>query len=118
MKATAGYNASYSNTPSIASILQLALEWYAYVDESGYGIGLYTPGTGSAVYYTHGTGPGGADAGSCSYFAPIRRLHITAPFSFSYKAYLTIGNIDRIRDTFKAINILSSQDMARKDCQD
>lgn len=92
-------------------------EWYAYVDENGYGIGLYTPGTGSAVYYTHGTGPGGADAGSCSYFAPIRKLHITAPFSFSYKAYLTIGNIDRIRDTFKAINTLSSQDMAKKDCQ-
>lgn len=79
-------------------------EWSAYINDDGYGIGLYTPGTDTAIYYTAGAGPGGAKAGSCSYFAPIRNLHITPGFEFNYKAYLTIGTIDEIRATFKKIH--------------
>ncbi|MCQ2143792.1 MAG: hypothetical protein MJY56_06960 [Bacteroidales bacterium] len=81
-----------------------AEEWYAYVNDEGYGIGLYTPGTGSAVYYTAGGGPGGAKSGSCSYFAPVRQIHILPETIISYKAYLTIGTVDEIRSTFKAIH--------------
>ena len=89
-------------------------EWCAYIDESGYGIGLYTPGTDTAVYYTFGPRPSacGSDgdcstsafSGSCSYFAPIRTLHIVRGFSFSYKAYLTIGRIDDIRSLFRTLS--------------
>ena len=79
-------------------------EWCAYVNNKYYGIGLYTPGTDTAVYYTAGTGPGGATAGSCSYFAPIRNLHIKPGFELNYKAYLTIGTIEEIRQTFTEIH--------------
>ena len=79
-------------------------EWYAYVDDSGYGIGIYTPGTDTAVYYTHGAGPGGASASSCSYVAPVRRLTITPGFTLNYRAYVTIGTIDEIRSTFKSVH--------------
>lgn len=79
-------------------------EWCAYVNGKNYGIGLYTPGTNTAVYYTHGAGPGGAAAGSCSYFAPVRSIHIKPGFELHYKAYLTIGDIKDIRNTFKEIH--------------
>ena len=79
-------------------------EWCAYVNASGYGIGLYTPGTDTAVYYTAGAGPGGATSGSCSYFAPIRNLHITPGFELNYQAYLTIGTIKEIRERFYKIH--------------
>ena len=79
-------------------------EWCAYVNNKYYGIGLYTPGTDTAVYYTAGTGPGGATAGSYSYFAPIRNLHIKPGFELNYKAYLTIGTIEEIRQTFTEIH--------------
>lgn len=79
-------------------------EWCAYVNSKYYGIGLYTPGTNTAVYYTAGAGPGGATSGSCSYFAPIRNLHIQPGFELNYKAYLTIGTLDEMRETFKKIH--------------
>lgn len=81
-----------------------AEEWFAYVNDDGYGIGLYTPGTKAAVYYTFGSGPGGAASGSCSYFAPIRSINITPNFKLNYQAYITIGTIDEIRATFKSIH--------------
>lgn len=84
--------------------IKVTEEWSAYINDEGYGIGLYTPGTDNAIYYTAGAGPGGARSGSCSYFAPIRTLHITPGFEFHYKAYLTIGTIDEIRATFKKIH--------------
>jgi hypothetical protein len=79
-------------------------EWCAYVNSSQFGIGLYTPGTDTAVYYTAGAGPGGPMSGSCSYFAPIRNLHIKPGFVLHYKAYLTIGTTTEIRATFKKIH--------------
>jgi len=83
--------------------------WSAYVNDSGYGIGLYTPGTSFTVYYTAGSGPGGANSGSCSYFAPCRYLHIYPGFVLEYDAYLTIGNIQDIRATFKTLYLSGNQ---------
>ncbi|MGN0201420.1 MAG: hypothetical protein ACI399_00760 [Candidatus Cryptobacteroides sp.] len=90
------------SNPNKASIQ--SEEWCAYVNSKDYGIGLYTPGTNTAVYYTAGAGPGGATSGSCSYFAPIRSLHIEPGFVLNYKAYLTIGTLDEMRETFKEIH--------------
>lgn len=78
--------------------------WAAYVNDEGYGIGLFSPEAKEMVYYTFGSGPGGAKSGSCSYFAPVRKIHITPGFTINYKAYLTIGTVDEIRQTFTSIH--------------
>lgn len=75
--------------------------WYAWTDDSGYGIGIYTPGTTMCTYYRVGSGPGGANSASCSYVAPIRTLAL--PSAISYTVYLTTGTVDEIRATFDKI---------------
>ena len=79
-------------------------EWSAYVDNSDYGLGVYTPGTTQITYYTFGHGPGGAGNPSCSYFAPIRTLAITKGLELKYDVYLTIGTLEQIRSRFKALH--------------
>ena len=75
--------------------------WYAWTDDSGWGIGIYTPGTTMCTYYRVGSGPGGAGAASCSYLAPIRTLAL--PSSITYTVYLTTGTVDQIRATIDKI---------------
>jgi len=79
-------------------------EWSAYVDKSGWGLGVYTPGTFKTTGYRFGSGPGGPAMGSCSYFAPIRQLCIHAGDRVTYDVYMTIGTIDEIRRTFYEIH--------------
>ena len=79
----------------------LSEPWYAWTDDSGYGIGIYTPGTTMCTYYRVGSGPGGANSASCSYVAPIRTLAL--PSAISYTVYLTTGTVDEIRATFDKI---------------
>lgn len=90
--------------------------WAAYVDDTGWGIGVYTPqSTGTqgedpdenlgkvrySAYRAEGTtGPTGS---GCSYFGPHAKKTITKGFSFEYNVYLAIGTIDDIRATFKNI---------------
>lgn len=78
-------------------------EWSAYVDDSDWGIGVYTPGTKQITYYTFGHGPGGAAKSSCSYFSPIRTLAITKNLELTYEVWLTIGKTDEIRARFAAL---------------
>lgn len=75
--------------------------WYAWTDDSGWGIGIYTPGTTMCTYYRVGAGPGGPGAVSCSYVAPIRALAL--PTNFTYTVYLTTGTVDQIRATINKI---------------
>lgn len=79
----------------------LSEPWYAWTDDGGYGIGIYTPGTTMCTYYRVGSGPGGANSSSCSYVAPIRTLAL--PSAISYTVYLTTGTVDEIRATFDKI---------------
>ena len=75
--------------------------WYAWTDDSGWGIGIYTPGTTMCTYYRVGNGPGGAGSASCSYLAPIRTLAL--PTNFTYTVYLMTGSVAEIRATIDKI---------------
>lgn len=78
-------------------------EWSAYVDNQGWGIGVYTPETFDMTMYRAGdgnpknNGPGGSN---CSYFAPIRTFSVNPGLVFEYDVYVTIGHIADIRARF------------------
>ena len=81
-------------------------EWAAYVDDTGWGIGVYTPGTVSCTAYRSAlegaaAGPAGPQ---CSYFAPIREFRVMPGMTFSYDVYVTIGTLEQIRERFYAIH--------------
>ena len=76
-------------------------DWSAYVDNKGWGIGVYTPNTTHITCYrfTGGntTGPSGSQ---CSYFAPLQFWQVTPGLVFEYDVYVTIGTLDEIRARF------------------
>lgn len=76
--------------------------WAAYVDDSDWGLGVYTPGTPQMTLYRFGIGSG-PTSGACSYFAPIRTFAVTKGMVFEYDVYLYIGTVDQIRETFYGI---------------
>lgn len=82
-------------------------QWYAYVDDNGWGIGIFTPGTSDITYYRFGDNSGGGPtAASCSYLAPIRTLSIIdyqESNRLRYTVYLTIGYVDDMRALFKTL---------------
>lgn len=78
--------------------------WAAYADSTGWGLGVYTPGTPlSTTYRFEGDGVGGPDGGACSYFAPVRTFAIGKGMTFTYDVYLTIGPVSRMRETFDSL---------------
>lgn len=75
--------------------------WLAYVDDGNFGIGIHTPGTGTAVTYRHrGNGSTGPNGSACSYVAPIRRFQLTEGLVVDYEFHLTVGTLDEIRARF------------------
>lgn len=83
-------------------------EWAAYVDGSGWGIGIYTPGTPLMIFYRAGTGPGGAFSPSCSYLAAIRSFAVLPGSTVNYRVYLKIGTVEEIRSAFSALDAARS----------
>ena len=82
-------------------------EWSAYVDERGWGIGIYTPGTPDMTMYRFGDNNpknNGPKGGNCSYFAPLRYFSVTPGLVFEYDVFVTIGNIADIRARFYDIH--------------
>lgn len=78
--------------------------WAAYVDDRQWGIGVYVPGTDAMTTYRHkGNLVGGPKGSACSYFAPVRKFSITPGFVFRYDVYLTIDQVDKIREAFYKI---------------
>jgi len=76
-------------------------DWAAYVDDDGWGVGVYSPGTMSMTYYRFGTNTaGGGFAPECCYFAPIRKFAITPGHVYEYDVYLKAGTLDEIRSVF------------------
>lgn len=71
--------------------------WAAYVDDSGWGIGVWFPGTVELTTYRF-EGPSGPQGAGCSYFAPVRHFAITPGFVYEYDVYLMIGHVDEIRE--------------------
>lgn len=76
--------------------------WAAYVDDEGWGIGVYFPGTTEMTVYRH-PGESGPLGGGCSYFAPIRTFSVYSGMVFQYDVYLTIGQIEDMRQIFNTI---------------
>jgi len=83
---------------------KLTESWAAYVNDDGWGIGIYSPKCKECTLYRFGSGPGGALSSPCSYVAPIKTMAITPGFAYSYDVYLTIGTRKEIRDTFYEIH--------------
>lgn len=78
--------------------------WIAFVDDKNFGIGIHTPGTSTAVTYRHrGNGSKGPNGSACSYVAPVRRFQLTQGLVVDYEFYLTIGNLEEIRERFTKI---------------
>ncbi|MCQ2140187.1 MAG: hypothetical protein MJZ09_07425 [Bacteroidales bacterium] len=78
--------------------------WAAYVDDSGWGIGLYSPSCSQCTLYRFGSGPGGPKSSPCSYFAPIATMAVAANWTYSYDVYITIGSKEQIRQRFYDIH--------------
>ena len=76
--------------------------WAAYVDDSDWGIGVYTPGTPLSTTYRFDGLPG-PTGGGCSYFAPIRNFAVAKGLVLEYDVYLYIGTVEEIRSAFDAI---------------
>jgi len=77
--------------------------WAAFVNERGWGLGVYFPGTSEITTYRYRparnltTGPRGS---ACSYLAPIQRLAITPGWTYEYDIWLMIGTVSEIRNAF------------------
>lgn len=76
--------------------------WAAYVDKDNFGVGAYVPIASKITCYRFSAGRT-SKQGACSYFAPIIDLAITPGTVFAYDLYLTLGQPDEMRDTFKKI---------------
>jgi hypothetical protein len=75
--------------------------WAAYVDKHDFGIGACVPVAKQLTCYRFGDGK--PEHGSCSYFAPIIDFAITPGTVFEYDLFLTIGQVDEMRATFRGI---------------
>lgn len=73
--------------------------WAAYVNDQGEGIGIFVPGVTEATCYHFGRGKG-----ECSYVAPLRTFALTEGLVFEYDAYLTLGDIETIRNRFRTLH--------------
>ncbi len=82
--------------------------WAAYLDDNGWGIGVYTPGTSLITYYrfpkARGPTETGPDAGATSYFANIRKFRIPKGFTIEYDVYVYIGHVNDMRKEFQYIH--------------
>lgn len=78
--------------------------WCAWTDDTGYGIGLFTPIAtrllaGRFLY----DGTAESDANPTNYVAPLDVFCLRFDEPFTYTYYLTTGTVQEIRETFKAL---------------
>ncbi len=75
--------------------------WSAFVDDAGYGLGLFTPGVRKLLAGRHAyDGSKDPDAGSCGYIAPVVMLALRCFEPVEYRYLLTAGALDTIRARF------------------
>mgnify|MGYP007053712667 FL=1 len=77
--------------------------WSAFVDDDGYGLGLYTPNITRTVAGRHMyDGSKDPHAASCNYIAPLKavKLQCFKPVEYSY--LITAGQLSEIRERFKS----------------
>ncbi|VGO11480.1 hypothetical protein PDESU_00024 [Pontiella desulfatans] len=83
-------------------------EWVAYLDDTNWGIGIFTPGTTDfTVYRALGDGTTGEKGSACSYVAPLRTFALTKGLEVEYDVYLTIGTLKEITRRFSALKLNS-----------
>ena len=78
-------------------------QWSAFVDDNGYGLGLFTPNIDRTVAGRHMyDGSKDPAASSCNYIAPLKavKLQCFKPVTYSY--LITAGQLSEIRERFKA----------------
>lgn len=78
----------------------LAENWAAYVNAEDWGVGIFVPGVTDATSYRYEGGSGS----NCSYVAPLRTFGLAPGLVFEYKAYLTLGKVEEIRQRFSQID--------------
>ena len=76
-------------------------QWAACVNNSGWGMGVYSPETTFMGYYW--VAGSGNEGNGCAHFSPLRTFAITNNFTYQYDVYLTIGMTNEIRNTFDDI---------------
>ena len=77
--------------------------WCAWTDDSGYGVGLFTPMAASLLagrYEYDGSADPGADA--TNYVAPLGVFGLRFDEPFTYVFYLTAGTVEEIRAAFRS----------------
>lgn len=81
--------------------------WVAWVNDDDFGVGLYTPDVSTILTGKVGsndfTGQASRAAGT-TYTAMVSKMKLTTYESFSYEYYLTVGNVDAIRQNFKTLS--------------
>lgn len=77
--------------------------WCAWTDDSGYGVGLFTPRAKSLLagrFQYDGSADAGSDA--TNYVAPLGVFALKFDEPHSYYYYLTAGSVEEIRATFQS----------------
>ena len=77
--------------------------WSAFVDDNGYGLGLYTPNITRTIAGRHlYDGSKDPAAASCNYIAPLKALRLRCFKPVTYSYLITAGQLSEIRQRFKA----------------
>ena len=79
-------------------------KWMAFVDDSQWGIGVYSPSATKFIAGMAGTVDGEATSGSTSYIAPIKQELMKRNSVIEYDYYLIIGTLNEIRSKIYQIN--------------
>jgi hypothetical protein len=72
-------------------------KWMAFVDDTQWGIGVYSPSATKFLAGMSGSMGGEAASASTSYIAPIRQERLMKNSVLEYEYYLIIGNLSEIR---------------------
>ena len=76
--------------------------WYAWTDNSGFGVGLYVPNVSTILAGRFGTALSKDPmANETNYFAPLRTMTLKVGKPLEYSYLICAGNISEIRNTFK-----------------
>jgi hypothetical protein len=73
-------------------------KWMAFVDDSQWGIGVYSPSATKFLAGMSGSAGGEATSVSTSYISPVRQERLIKNSVMEYEYYLVIGTINEIRN--------------------
>jgi hypothetical protein len=83
-------------------------KWMAFVDDSQWGIGVYSPSATKFLAGMSGSTGGEATSTSTSYIAPVRQERLMKNSVMEYEYYLIIGTLSEIRTKIYQIKTTTS----------